>query len=137
MKSNSPRRNSDDQFSSDDSLKRPAVNAGKFKRNRKPSIYDEDDGDDDYDYRRDLIDEDDRKFYYDDVEDDDDFDEDQFDDEDFDDEDFDDDNFDEDFDEDFDDEDFDDDDLYWKLNESCLNFEQLFYATNMSLRPWL
>lgn len=99
MKSKSPRRNSNDFYASDDSVGRAGLNPGKVKRDRKPSIYDEDD---DYDYRKDLLDEDEGDFYSDDVTDDEDFDEDDFDDEDFDDEDFDGDNFDEDFDEEID-----------------------------------
>ncbi len=101
MKSKSPRRNSNDFYSFDDSVGRPGVTPGKGKRDRKPSIYDEDD---DYDYRKDLVNEDDDDFFSDDQIDDDEFNEDDFEDEDFDDEDFDDENFDEDFEEEFDDD---------------------------------
>ena len=85
MKSKSPRRNTNDFYSSDDSVGRPANAPGKNKRDRKPSIYDEDD---DYDYRKDLQDEDENDFFKGEQIDDDDFNEDDLNDEDFDDEDF-------------------------------------------------
>ena len=107
MKSKSPRRNTNDFYSSDDSVGRTANAHGKNKRDRKPSIYDEDD---DYDYRKDLQDEDENDFFKGEQIDDDDFNEDDLNDEDFDDEDFDNENIDTDFDEDFDDDENLDDD---------------------------
>ncbi len=98
MKSKSPRRNSNDFYSFDDSVGRPGVTPGKGKRDRKPSIYDEDD---DYDYRQDLLNEDVGDFFSDDQPDEEDFNEEDFDDEE---------DFDEDFDEDSDEDEDEDDD---------------------------
>ncbi len=100
MKSKSPRRNSTDFYSFDDSVGRPGATPGKGKRDRKPSIYDEDD---DYDYRQDLLDEDDGDFFSDDQPEEVDFNQEDFDDEE---------DFDEDFDEDSDDDEDSDEDRY-------------------------